>query len=86
MFRKGRGCNTEPLTSQRSADLANLIEETLGNAEPAMRANIIPRYRTGPEQKPVWPAGIGYDWRTSCKFDPAADRPLVERLRRSLED
>ena len=164
MSRKGRGCNTERLTPQRSVDLANLIEErvtlarqgrnpyvicrmatgwlvigdvqplpgycvlladpiveslnmldeaqrsaysldtirvgdallaltdawrinyeTLGNSEPALHTHIIPRYRFEPDDKRGRPAWVGYDWRTSRKFDPVADGPFVERMRRQLE-
>ncbi len=120
MSQKGRGCNTEQLTSQRSAGLHNLIEErveaarkgrnpylirrmlrvgdallaltdawrinyeTLGYSEPALHTHIIPLYRSEPDDKRGRPAWVGYDWKTSRKFDPVADRPFVERMRRYL--
>jgi len=59
--------------------------ETLGNSEPALHTHIIPRYRSERDDKRGRPAWVGYDWRTSRKFDPAADGPFVERLRRHLQ-
>ncbi|HSI00031.1 MAG TPA: hypothetical protein VLA02_05470 [Reyranella sp.] len=59
--------------------------ETLGNSEPALHTHIIPRYRSEPDDKRGRPAWVGYDWRSARKFDPAADGPFVERLRRHLQ-
>ncbi len=58
--------------------------ETLGNSEPALHTHIIPRYRSEPDDKRGKPAWVGYDWKSARKFDPAADRPFVERMRRYL--
>jgi diadenosine tetraphosphate (Ap4A) HIT family hydrolase len=66
---------------------ARINYETLGNAEPALHTHIVPRYRDEPEDKCRRPAWIGYDWPTSRRFDPIADRDFVEAMRaRWLEE
>jgi len=57
--------------------------EMLGNVEPALHAHVIPRYASEPEarrRQPVWL----HDWGAAPAFDPARDRPLMERLAAAL--
>jgi diadenosine tetraphosphate (Ap4A) HIT family hydrolase len=65
-------------------DAYRINYETLGNSEPALHTHIIPRYHAEPDDKRGRPAWVGYDWRTSRKFDPQRDGPFVERMRRYL--
>jgi diadenosine tetraphosphate (Ap4A) HIT family hydrolase len=65
-------------------DAYRINYETLGNSEPALHTHIIPRYRSEPDEKRAKPAWVGYDWRTSRKFDPVHDGPFIERMRRYL--
>jgi diadenosine tetraphosphate (Ap4A) HIT family hydrolase len=58
--------------------------ETLGNSEPALHTHIIPRFRSEPQEKRGLPAWVGYDWKTSRKFDLLQDAPFVERMRQHL--
>ena len=58
--------------------------EILGNLEPALHAHVIPRYpETEPAELRHKPAFF-YDWASAPKFDPEADRPLIEAIRASL--
>ena len=65
-------------------DAYRINYETLGNSEPALHTHIIPRYHAEPDDKRGRPAWVGYDWRTSRKFDPQRDGPFVDRMRRYL--
>lgn len=59
--------------------------EILGNKEGALHVHIIPRFQTEPEDKKNKPAGWGYDWGTAKRFDPVADKPFMESMRRFLQ-
>jgi diadenosine tetraphosphate (Ap4A) HIT family hydrolase len=67
-------------------DAYRINYETLGNAAPALHTHIIPRYRHEPDDKRRRPAWVGYDWPTSRRFDPVADRGFVEAMRVRLKD
>ena len=62
---------------------ARINYELLGNVEPALHAHVIPRYADELEERrrqPIWL----YDWNAAPAFDPARDRPLLERLAAAL--
>ena len=59
--------------------------ETLGNSEPALHTHIIPRYASEPDKKRRGAPLTEYDWPTARKFDPLADRPFIEAMRRWLD-
>ena len=65
-------------------DAYRINYETLGNSEPTLHTHIIPRYRCEPEEKRGRPAWVGYDWRTSRKFDPVRDGSFIDRVRKYL--
>ena len=59
--------------------------ETLGNSEPALHTHIVPRYASEPDKKRRGAPLAEYDWPTARKFDPLADRPFIEAMRRWLD-
>ncbi|SKA38266.1 Diadenosine tetraphosphate (Ap4A) hydrolase [Enhydrobacter aerosaccus] len=67
-----------------ATDAWRINYETLGNSEPALHTHIIPRYRWEPDERRGRPAWVGYEWKTSRKFDPSSDAPFVERMRALL--
>lgn len=67
-----------------ATDAVRINYETWGNSEPALHTHIMPRYADEPADKRNRPACMGYDWATAPRFDPAADAPLVARLRAAL--
>ena len=58
--------------------------ETLGNSEPALHTHIIPRYLSEPEEKRRGAPLFHYDWATARKFDPVADGPFMDAMRKWL--
>lgn len=66
-------------------DAYRINYETLSNAEPALHTHILSRYRHEPDEKRRRPGWVGYDWKTSRKFDPRQDGPFVERMRKYFE-
>ena len=96
MSRKGRGCNTGRLTSQRSADLPNLIEERVEAARKGRNPYVICRLPSGwlvigdvqplPGNGvlPADPVVASCEWRSSRPFDQAQDGAFVERMRQYL--
>ena len=66
-------------------DAYRINYETLGNFEPALHTHIIPRYLSEPDEKRRMQASHNYNWPSARKFDPLADRPLIEAIRRWLE-
>ena len=64
-------------------DAVRVNYEILGNAEPALHAHVFPRYDDEPAElrrRPAW----FYDWKAAPPFDPARNRPLMDRLARSI--
>ncbi|MFC1705846.1 HIT family protein [Planctomycetota bacterium] len=64
---------------------ARINYEILGNSEPALHAHLFPRYDDEPEElrrRPAW--FYDRDAREAVPFDPARDRPLMDRIAREL--
>ena len=57
---------------------------TLANLEPSLHTHIIPRFWDEPEEKRRAGAFQAYDWATARRFDPAADKSFVDRMRAAL--
>lgn len=56
-----------------------------GNLEPALHGHVLPRYADEPDELRTshpW----SHDWSAAPRFDPGRDAPLIEALRRELED
>jgi len=58
--------------------------ETWGNGEAALHTHITPRFLSEPDEKRKSPAGHGYDWRTTRKFDPVLDGKFMREMREAL--
>ena len=54
--------------------------ETLANLDPVLHTHIIPRYADEPEVKRTDLAFRAYDWGAGRPFDPAIDRPMMDRI------
>lgn len=65
---------------------ARMNYETLGNSEPALHTHLIPRYANEPEAQRRIPAFMAYSWAEAQRFNPAQDKPLIERIRRLLPE
>jgi diadenosine tetraphosphate (Ap4A) HIT family hydrolase len=59
--------------------------ETWGNLDPALHTHVTPRYLSEPDDKRTSPARTVYDWTTARKFDPVADKPFMQAMKRELD-
>jgi diadenosine tetraphosphate (Ap4A) HIT family hydrolase len=57
---------------------------TLCNAEPSLHTHIVPRFADEPDEQRLLPPFQAYDWSAARPFDPALDKPFMDRMRARL--
>jgi diadenosine tetraphosphate (Ap4A) HIT family hydrolase len=57
---------------------------TLANLEPSLHTHIVPRFADEPDEQRRLPPFQAYDWSGARPFDPVADKPFMDRMRRWL--